>query len=312
MASLQIISDYKGAIIYMNTFQNGLSSSIMSYPTRGKWGKSNYRGNCSGYVIQDLLNYYSPAKFVECFSGSGTGKEVAEDLGITNSIHLDLNNGWNALVDDIPSGNDFTFSHPPYWTMIDYNKINNRNNPHDLSCNMSYDEFISKLNRVNEKIYSSLINGGRHAFLIGIIKKQGKCYSITKDMNWYGDLEMPMVKVQYNTHSEKKKYHGKFIPIEHEELLIFRKKSIWSVDVKITQTRTFNIKQFESATWRDLIQAALEYINKPANLQEIYNLISDSKKTKNNLHWKEKVRQTLQLHPNFHSVSRGTWGLNIA
>lgn len=88
-----------------------LQSSILSYQDRGKWGKSSYRGNVSGHVTKDLLETYQPKKFVEVFSGGGTGQDVATDLGIENSVHLDLLTGWDALKDEIPVQSDFVFSH---------------------------------------------------------------------------------------------------------------------------------------------------------------------------------------------------------
>src|SRR5690625_6535758 len=39
-----------------------LINSILSYPSRGPYGKSYYRGNCTGYIIRDLLLYYKPKK----------------------------------------------------------------------------------------------------------------------------------------------------------------------------------------------------------------------------------------------------------
>ena len=96
--------------------------SVISYLERGNYGNSKYRGNCSGNVIKDLLNHFyptfKPKQFIKIFSGGGTGKDVAKELNITNSLHLDLNNGWDALMDEIPSGADFIFSHPPYWDII--------------------------------------------------------------------------------------------------------------------------------------------------------------------------------------------------
>ena len=167
--------------------------SIVSYKERGNFGDSKYRGNCTGYIIKDLINNYyptsKPKKFVEIFSGGGTGKDVAKELNITNSLHLDLNNGWDALVDEIPTGSDFIFSHPPYWNIISYEKQRDSYFENDLSNQMPYEEFIQKLNLVNEKIYHSLLYGGRHAILIGDVRKHKKYYSIMKDMNWYGDLE---------------------------------------------------------------------------------------------------------------------------
>ncbi|HZH61499.1 MAG TPA: hypothetical protein VEY70_18410 [Metabacillus sp.] len=286
-------------------------NSVLSYKERGKWGNNLYRGNCSGYVIRDLLEFFKPKKFVEVFSGGGTGIDVARDLGYMNSVHLDLNNGWNALMDDIPTGSDFVFSHPPYWDIISYQQYNG-NHPDDLSISMSYEEFIQKLDKVNAKIYQSLVNQGRHAFLIGDIRKKGKYYSIIKDMSWFGDLEIHLIKQQYNTMSERKNYNGKFIPIAHEHLLIFRKNQVWAVPIKMTGTKVFDLRAFEGMTWRDLIQGALEYLGGQSDLQSIYEVIQESKKAQKNRHWKEKVRQTLQLHENFISVERGIWKLNIA
>lgn len=169
--------------------------SVISYKNRGKYGNNLYRGNCTGYIIKDLLKQFypnsTPKKFIEIFSGGGTGKDVAKELNITNSLHLDLINGWDALLSQIPSGADFIFSHPPYWDIISYEEQRNEYCKNDLSNKMPYEEFIEKLNFVNEKIYYSLINGGRHATLIGDVRKQGKYYSIIKDMTWYRRFRKP-------------------------------------------------------------------------------------------------------------------------
>lgn len=288
--------------------------SIISYPDRGKWGNSSYRGNCSGYVIKDLLEHFFPSsqpkQFIEVFSGGGTGKDVANDLGIKNSVHLDLNNGWNALVDDIPYGSDFIFSHPPYWDIVRYQFQRNSYDPDDLSNVMSYEEFIKKLDIVNAKIYQSLLNGGRHAFLIGDVRRKGKYYSIIKDMTWFGDLESHIIKTQHNCLSDNKQYaRTDFIPIAHEHLLVFRKNQVWKVNIKRTFEQQFDLRQFKNITWRDLIQGAIEWLGGKAKLDDLYKVIEGSKKTLTNNHWKEKIRQTLQLHENFKSVKRGVWEL---
>lgn len=287
--------------------------SIISYPERGKWGNSKYRGNVSGHVIKDLLLQFHPnqppRKFVEIFSGGGTGKDVALDLGIKNSIHLDFNTGWNALKDDIPYGSDFVFSHPPYWDIISYQRYNN-NHPDDLSLNMNYEEFIQKLDKVNAKIYQSLLNGGRHAFLVGDVRRKGKYYSIIKDMCWFGDLESHIIKAQHNCLSSKKDYARKnFIPIVHEHLLVFKKNEVWAVSLKQTVTRNFDLRQFKNITWRDLVQGAVEWLGGRGTLEEIYSVIDGSKRTASNKNWKAKIRQTLQLTDNFINVDRGVWSL---
>lgn len=292
-----------------------MMQSIISYPDRGHWGNSSYRGKTSGHVIKDLIQTFfpqsAPKRFVEVFSGGGTGQDVAKELGIKNSVHLDLNTGWNALKDEIPYGSDFVFSHPPYWDIIRYEFQRKSYDPDDLSNVMSYAEFIEKLDQVNAKIYQSLLNGGRHAFLVGDVRRKGKYYSIIKDMTWFGDLESHIIKAQHNCLSSNKQYsNNNFVPIVHEHLLVFKKNQVWAVELKKTVTRTFDLRQFNNITWRDLIQGAMEWLGGKANLEQIYQLIEGSKKVLNNKHWKEKIRQTLQLHDNFVAVDRGVWGLN--
>ena len=282
--------------------------SIVSYKDRGIYGNSKYRGNCTGYIIKDLIQHFyptsKPKKFVEIFSGGGTGKDVANELNITNSLHLDLNNGWDALVDEIPTGSDFIFSHPLYWDIISYESQRNSYSKNDLSNQMPYEEFIHKLNIINEKIYHSLLYGGRHAILVGDIRKQGKYYSIIKDMDWFGDLESHIIKIQYNCVSDNKIYsNNNFIPIRHEHLLIFKKNRVWLFNKKSTNTIQINIMEATNITWRDLIQATLEYLKNKATIDDIYNILVKSKKAENNNHVREKIRQILNNNSNFKKIN---------
>lgn len=289
--------------------------SVISYKERGKYGNSKYRGNCSGYVIKDLIEHFypgsKPKKFVEVFSGGGTGKDVAKELNINNSLHLDLNNGWDALVDEIPSGSDFIFSHPPYWDIINYEHQRKSYAANDLSNNMSYEEFIKKLDIVNEKIYHSLVNGGRHITLLGDVRKKGKYYSIIKDMKWFGDLESHIIKIQHNCVSDNKMYsNNSFISIKHEHILVFKKNKIWIFNTKETSTIKENIMNLTKITWRDLIQATLEFLNNKASIEQIYNILKKSKKAENNNYVREKIRQTLNNNSNF--IKEGeVWSLCI-
>lgn len=239
------------------------------------------------------------------------GQDVAKELNITNSLHLDLNNGWDALIDEIPTGSDFIFSHPPYWDIISYESQRNLYSENDLSNTMPYEEFIQKLNIVNEKIYHSLLYGGRHAILIGDVRKQGKYYSIIKDMDWFGDLESHIIKIQHNCVSDNKVYSNKnFIPIKHEHLLVFKKNRVWLFNKKTTNTVKINIMEVTNITWRDLIQATIQYLKNKATIDEIYNILEKSKKARNNNHVREKIRQTLNNNPNFKKVNN-EWVLSV-
>lgn len=289
--------------------------SVISYEKRGNYGNSSYRGNCSGYVIKDLIEHFypgsKPKKFIEVFSGGGTGRDVAKELQINNSLHLDLNNGWDALVDEIPSGADFIFSHPPYWDIIKYENQRQKYAANDLSNSMNYEEFIDKLDIVNEKIYHSLINGGRHITLLGDVRKNGKYYSIIKDMKWFGDLESHIIKIQNNCVSDNKVYsNNSFIAIKHEHILVFKKNKIWIFNTKETNTIKENIMNLTEITWRDLIQATLEFLHNKASIDQIYNILKESKKAEKNNFVREKIRQTLNNNSNFIKVGE-VWNLNI-
>ena len=241
----------------------------------------------------------------------GTGKDVAKELGINNSLHLDLNNGWDALTDEIPSGSDFIFSHPPYWSIINYENERKSYAENDLSNNIPYEEFIEKLNIINEKIFHSLVYGGRHATLVGDIRKNGKYYSIIKDMKWFGELESHIIKVQYNCMSDSKVYsNNSFIPIKHEHLLVFRKNKLWIFTEKSTNTVQKNIMEATNITWRDLIQATIQYLQNKATTDEIYDILSKSKKAQNNSHVREKIRQVLNNSANFIKINN-KWQLSI-
>jgi len=291
--------------------------SIVSYRDRGIWGDNKYRGNTTGHIIKDLLIFFKPNQFVEVFSGGGTGFDVARSMGYENSIHLDLNglNGtsFNILIDELPQGSDFVFSHPPYHNMILYSgNMWGEPHPHDLSRCASYGDFIKKMNTVNSKIYNSLVNGGRHAMLIGDMRKKGIYYSMIKDLAWYGDLEAHVIKAQHNYLSESHVYsNNNFILIVHEHLLVFRKNSVWAIPIAFTKAVVKNLKESTLATWRDLVQAALQHFNGQSNLKNLYAILADTEKAKNNPHFKEKIRQTLQIYKEFVSVERGLWKLAI-
>lgn len=285
-----------------------ITNSIMSYPDRGRWGNAQYRGNCSGYVIKDLLDTYQPKQFVDVFSGGGTGKDVAQELGYQHSIHLDLLNGWNALTDEVPNS-DFIFSHPPYWDIIKYETQRHNYDPDDLSNVMSYPEFIAKLDCVNKKIYDSLSRGGHHAFLVGDVRKKGHYYSIIKDMTWFGDLESHIIKQQHHTVSGRKNYANSFIAINHEHLLVFKKSSIFNVSLKYTKDFIEYLRSMVSTTWKNLIRASLEYLGGQADLNQVYQLLDGCKKAETNSHWQAKIRQQLQDTTYFERIENGTYRL---
>jgi len=52
--------------------------------------------------------------------------------------------------------------------------------------------------------------------LIGDVRKKGKYYSPIKDLLYFGEIDVHMIKTQHNTVSDRKKYNGHFIAIAHD------------------------------------------------------------------------------------------------
>ena len=56
-----------------------------------------------------------------------------------------------------------------------------------------------------------------------------------------------------------------------------------------------DIRDSKCATWKDVVYAVLQQLGHSSSLQQIYEEIEPHTKAQSNPHWKEKVRQTLQI-----------------
>ena len=71
-----------------------------------------------------------------------------------------------------------------------------------------------------------------------------------------------------------------------------------------------DIRDIPGATWRDVVAAVLEQCDEAVPLTYLYEQIEPHQRAKNHKWWKEKIRQTLQYHPeHFQHVDRGLWRL---
>ena len=154
-------------------------STILSFPDRGPWGDSRYRGNCSGWIQAFLIWKYHVRKMAELFSGSGTGYDVAKDMSI-QYVGADLNPSpvrpgilsVDAMEEDVPEGfmdADFIFMHPPYSNVCRIHWAGERAGYPDPSGslkrkdlgNMPWNDFMAALNKIVMKYYSAMMNGER-------------------------------------------------------------------------------------------------------------------------------------------------------
>lgn len=291
--------------------------SIVSYPERGIGGKSNYRGNCSPKLLEDLFEFYKPKKVFDPMCGSGTTRDVCLQMGINHDV-LDLNpnfGGWDALRDEIPGVYDMVFWHPPYSDIIRYSgNMWGQPDPRDLSqIPLSrYPEFIKRLNLIQKRLFASISRGGRIAILVGDVKKNGRLYSIQRDMAWLGTPEQVVIKAQHNCWSDKTSYNGKFIPIVHEYLLIFKKDNCYVLPCTLSVTSEINWKTEKNLSWRSAVRLAMEELGGKADLPTLYKELESFTVTKNHSDPEAKIRQVLQTKPEFIPIERGVWGIKVA
>ena len=295
-------------------------TSIVSYPERGEGGNNRYRGNCSPKLIEDLIGFFKPTEICDYMCGSGTTKAAADKCGIQSRLY-DLHSGFDIMNSEIKERPEFIFWHPPYWDIIKYSdvmyKASDVQNRYgydprklDLSRIPNWEQFVEAMNYAMMKQFASLEKGGRMAVLMGDIKKRGKLYSMLAEIIKPGTLENIIIKAQHNCFSDNTQYSGSFIPILHEYVMIVRKDTPLLVPVIVAKEIKADIRDMAGATWRDVVAAVLEECTEAVTLTYLYEQIEPHKKAQNNKHWREKIRQTLQINPNhFHHTDRGMWVL---
>ncbi len=295
-------------------------TSIVSYPERGEGGNNRYRGNCSPKLIEDLLCFFKPSEICDYMCGSGTTKSAADKLGVRSHLY-DLHSGFDILNNEIKERPEFIFWHPPYWDIVVYsdvmykaqdviNKFGYDPKQFDLSRIPTWEQFVDTMNYAMMKQFTALEKGGRMAVLMGDIKKKGKLFSMLSEIIKPGTLENIIIKAQHNCFSDNVNYSGKFIPILHEYVMIVKKDSPLLIPILETKRKVVDLRDMAGATWRDIVASILEEQPGEVALEYLYEKIEPYKKAQKNQWWKEKVRQTLQINPNFFErTKRGFWKL---
>jgi hypothetical protein len=293
-----------------------MNSSILSFPNRGPWGQSAYRGNCSGFVQKSLIDFYKPSYFVDPAEGGGTSRDVCRQMGIKYT-GLDLKTGFNLLKDKLKDRlegtPDFIFFHPPYGEMVQYSG-NLYGVPHadDLSRCGNSDIFLSKLELALMNIYDPLKQGGYFAVLIGDMRRNGEYISWQADIiqMGLGQLKAVLIKGQHNCLSNNTSYPGSFVPIQHEYLLVFMKnRQIISYGQLLLQ-KDERIARRLAGTWKQIVYQALQDLGGKATIDETLNAVMKRIDPQGNQHVAAKIRQTLQ-NPMFFRVAQGQYAISL-
>ena len=296
--------------------------SIVSYPDRGSYGRNSYRGNCSGFLIKDLIKQYKLQGLSDFMVGSGTTEDVVREAGIRGDF-ADLNRGYDMISMDLPNRAENIFWHPPYGDMIKYADSQYKAvdveaktglsaetiRKHDLSSFQDWNEFVKWMNYCMMKQFTALEKGGRMFVLVGDMKRKGRLYSMIRDLICPGTMENIIIKAQHNCWSDRQSYSGSFVPIVHEYLLVTRKDAGLIVPVSWGTSREYDTRKFGDQSWRDLVYSVIQENGGEMSLKELYDAVKDSAKAGRNQHWQEKVRQTVQNIKHFVRTERGCYAL---
>ncbi|AJY53192.1 hypothetical protein [Halomonas sp. KO116] len=290
------------------------ANSICSYPDRGHYGNSRYRGNCSGHIIKDFVETYRTRQdglLVDPSVGGGTSKDVATEMGV-RFFGTDLHQGFNLLRDDLltAAGEEanLCFWHPPYWSMINYSGNQwGEPNKWDMS-RMELEEFIEALQLSLLNIHDACEEGGHYGILMGNLRKAGSYYNLSSLVERVspGRLVDEIIKTQHNCVSDQRKYNGRLVRIAHEKLLVFKRKKATSLAfLAVINQRANNMLNI---TWKAAVRRVLQR-GSTMSLAEIYQMMGPFAAMRGNQHWQAKVRQCLQDERYFHRVETGVYTL---
>jgi hypothetical protein len=202
-------------------------TSIHSTSHRGPYGDRRYRGNCSGYLIKDLLRYFEAGRVLDPMTGSGTCKDVCRELGVVCDS-MDIKTGFDATNPECferIGAFDFIWLHPPYWRQIRYD-----DNANCLSNAGTLNDFLERMRDVIRNCQGVLRPEGKLAILIGDYSDRGRripLVSLTANLAideglWPACTDI--VRVQHGNTTSEKRYRSSFNPGLHDECMVFEQR----------------------------------------------------------------------------------------
>jgi hypothetical protein len=205
-------------------------TSLYHFHRTGEYGDRNWPGNCGGMLIKDLLTYFQPVGLAfDPMSGSGTAREVCEELGIP-CLAGDIHQGFDACdANDFPKGEtfDFIWAHPPYWRMKLY-----ADDPRDLSRSPTLEHFLRRYGQFIRNCAGALNRSGKLAILMGDYNDREEGFvplvHHTKRLAFAGGLRQhctDIIRFSHGASSGKKVYRSSFIPGLHDVCTIFEKNA---------------------------------------------------------------------------------------
>lgn len=201
-------------------------TSLYHFDRAGEYGSRAYPGNCGGNLIKDLLTYFQPASVFDPMTGSGTCRDVCNELAIP-CWSSDLHENHDACdATQFPRDRfEFAWIHPPYWRQKLY-----CDDPRDLSRTQTLDDFIARYRLLIGNCAGALVPGGRLAVLMGDYNDREAGFVPlvyhTKRLAFQSGLRQSctdIIRFSHGASSSKKVYRSSFIPGLHDVCMVFEK-----------------------------------------------------------------------------------------
>lgn len=201
-------------------------TSLYHKAYRGPYGDPRYPGNCSGELIKDLLRYFGPKTLFDPMTGSGTCRDVCDELDIL-CTSKDIRTGFDACDPKQFEGIgtfDFVWIHPPYWRQKVYS-----NDKRDMSTAPTLSYFLFRYDQLIRNCVSVLKPGGKLAILMGDYSDNGAFIPLTywtKRLAFVAGLRpccTDIIRFSHGASSSHKVYTSSFIPGLHDTCMIFEK-----------------------------------------------------------------------------------------
>lgn len=202
-------------------------TSLYHHHLAGEYGDRRYPGNCGGNLIKDLLTYFKPSLVMDPMSGSGTCRDVCEELGVP-CLSGDIHEGFDACDPKEFAARDtfdFIWAHPAYWRMKLY-----ADDPRDLSRSPTLDHFLRRYGQFIRNAAKALKPNGKLAILMGDYNDREEGFIPltwhTKRLAFEAGLVQPctdIIRFSHGASSSKKVYRSSFIPGLHDTCMIFAK-----------------------------------------------------------------------------------------
>lgn len=200
-------------------------TSLYHKAKRGNYGDACYPGNCSGELIKDLLRYFQPQLVYDPMEGSGTCRDVCDELKIDCATD-DVRYGFDACdPETFPDALrfDFIWVHPPYWRQKRYTS-----DIRDLSNAPTLEAFLSRYGQFIRNCAGVLTPGGKLAILMGDYSDHEAGFVPltfhTKQLAFACGLRQVctnIIRFSHGASSSKKVYRSSFIPGLHDVCMIF-------------------------------------------------------------------------------------------